>query len=246
LNARRFFITAGGPHFQIFTFTQARDGSVYVTWPSFSETKWMSFRVENGVPAMSIVDSPGDGKLSLHGSGMAAMRAHDNPRGHSIVIHGHYLLDPAVQTAGIRHLFTAFITEPKHLPASAFMNRKTDVGVRTNVFAPYVFVFFAVPGIRKLGVNIQASFHVDDLETIPPEFGMGYFGLNLHNIIYFGYRTKHMDRWPQSTYVCYSDGLWVPLILGSGQGDTPDDRNARLEIRRPQYELLNDELFIRM
>lgn len=187
---RRIFITSGNEYYQILDFAQNKaDGSIYVSSPDFSEIKWLYVSQDKGIGRLSIVDSPGEGKLSLHGSGMVATRAHDNPRGHALVIHGNYLLSLPKQKAGVRHLFTTLITEPKHLPTSPAFNRASDIAFKTNQLKPYVLIFWAVPAIRRLTVNIMASFNADDLESIPPESGFGSFSLVYHSVVWFGYRT---------------------------------------------------------
>jgi hypothetical protein len=101
---------------------------------------------------------------------------------------------------------------------------------------PYVLIFWAVPGTRKLTVNIESQWHVDDIESVPPELGMGSFGLRVHNVIWFAYRTKHMNRWPAVSHLCFHNGYHVPALIGTGEGQ------CRLELTAPRYELAGDEL----
>jgi hypothetical protein len=108
----------------------------------------------------------------------------------------------------------------------------------TKKWHPYVIVFWAVPLIRSYAITVDGSFHVDDLEEVPPNAGWGAFNLSTHAIVWFAYRTKHMERWPKNSQACYSDGHAVPLFIGTGEGQ------FRLEYRRPSYQLEGDQLKI--
>lgn len=239
--SRRVFITAGAEVYKILDFTQNKtDGSIYASSPDFSEIQWLHVTKDKHIGRLSVVDSPGEGKLSLHGSGMAATRAHNDPRGHTLVVHGNYLLNLPKQKIGVRHLFTTFMTEPSHVPASPAFNRESDVVFKVDQLKPYVLIFWAIPAIRHLTINVTASFHVDDLESIPPESGFGGFSLVHHSIVWFGYRTKHMHKWPKQTRVCYYDGHGVPILVGTNEGE------CRLEIRSPIYELSQDKLALKL
>ena len=234
---RRLFLSTDENCFQLFSFTQDRaDASIYVSSPDFAKVKWLNMSLKDGSPQFTITDSPGDGKLSVHGSGMTKI----TPNEHKLVVHGNYLLDSIKQAAGARHLFTVQLAEPKFLPVSPALNRTSDYVINTKHFAPIVVIFFAIPRVRKLTVNFQVSFHVDDLESIPPESGMGSFELLLHNVFWFAYRTKHMDEWPQNPHVCYHDGHMVPVLIGTG------NKQFRAEFRSPSYELSKTELAIKL
>lgn len=91
---RRLFLRAKKACFQIFSFTQNRaDASIYVSFPDFEKAKWLNVSKRDGIPQLVVADSPGDGKLSVHGSGMTKIRAHDSPNEHKHIIHGNFLLD---------------------------------------------------------------------------------------------------------------------------------------------------------
>jgi hypothetical protein len=131
-----------------------------------------------------------------------------------------------------------FPTQPTHLPASAANNRQSDCSLQVPELKPYVLIFWAVPSVRALRVNVLASFHVDDLESVPPESGFGAFGLRMHNVVWFAYRTKHMARWPAESHLSFHDGFHTPVIVGTGEGA------CRLELRASTYNLANDNLQI--
>lgn len=236
----RFFLTEGAEHWQLFSFSQNKnDASIYVASPNFADIKWLTFvQAPDGTSTMNILDSPGDGKLSLHGSGVTHVRSHDGSADGRLVVSGNAL--KGTNTLGVRHMFTVLISKPEHLPLSPAFNRKTDQSVHAKKLTPYVFVFWAVPAVRRLTVEVAASFNVDDLETVPPESGWGCFGLTLHSVVWFAYRTKHMKRWPQYPHVSYHDGHTVPLPIGVQEG------GCRLELRTPQYRLSEDALLIQM
>src|SRR5207249_223996 len=112
---------------------------------------------------------------------------------------------------GVRHLFTSFFQKPSHLPQSPALNRATDYLLQSsNDIKPFVMTFFAVP-LRKMTVEINSSFHINDIISIPPvDTGWGGFSLKHHMIVWFYYRTKNMERWAANTHVCYYDGFKVP------------------------------------
>jgi len=234
---RRLFISDGENSYQVLSFTQGRtDGSIYVSSPDFSKIKWLSVFAENGNLQLTVTDSPGDGKLSVHGSGMIKI----TPNVHELVIHGNYLLDQSKQALGIRHLFTIQLAKPNFLPSSPAKNRESDFVIGTKKLSPIVVIFFAIPRVDKLNVNFQVSFNTDDCESVPPESGGGVFELLLHNVFWFAYRTKYMDDWPHHPYICYFDGNIVPVLIGAGE------HKFKAEFRVPNYQLSNGELYIEM
>lgn len=191
-----------------------------------------------GKPHLTVTASPGDGKLSVHGSGVAHIQSHDSPGDNRLVVSGNFLGNASVGTLGVRHLFTVLIAGPSHLPSSLAFNRKSDYSVRAAQLMPYVLVFWAVPATSKLEVSVQAAFHVDDLESVPPELGLGALTLSIHAVVWFAYRTKHMHRWPAHPQVCYHDGYLVPLLIGTSTGA------YRLELRKPSYALSQSKLYV--
>jgi hypothetical protein len=244
---RRIFIDKDSTFYQILSFTQHADGSIYCSIPEFKSAKWMSFgkSASNDMPVMITADSPQEmGKFSMHGSGMLTFRSHSDTKGHTLIIKGHPLIDTENGSFGVRHVFTYFPTEPKHLPNSPAFNRESDyVLKKQGQLKPFVMVFFAVPYKPGLKANINISFNVDDiddLETTPPDVAFGTFGLRFHNLVWVYYRTKHMDRWPQSTHICYFDGFLVPILIITGEG------TFRLELRKPSHALNGNDLTLTM
>lgn len=234
---RRLFIHDGENYYQILSFTQSKtDASIYVSSPDFSEIKWLSASISNGALQINVTDSPGDGKLSLHGSGMTKI----TPNIHELVVHGNYLLDAHKQALGVRHLFTIQLSKPSFTPKSPALNRDSDFIISTKKLAPIAMIFFAIPRVSNLIVNFRVGFNIDDLDSIPPEGGGGSFELLMHNIFWYAYRTKHMDEWAPNPHICYYDGNIVPVMVGTG------NRIMRLEFRNPEYKITNTELFIEM
>jgi len=234
---RRLFISSDKGCFQLFSFTQAKtDASIYVSSPDFAKVKWLNIFFKDGNPQLRVTDAPGDGKLSVHGSGMVKI----SPNERALVIHGNYLLDSKKQALGVRHLFTVQLAEPKFLPVSPALNRSSDYVINTKHFAPIAILFFAIPKVCNLTVNFKVSFDIDDLESIPPESGMGSLELLFHNVVWFAYRTKHMDEWPQNPHICYHDGYLVPVLIGTG------NKQFRAEFRSPTYELSKTELAVEL
>ncbi len=237
---RRIFITNGGVQYKIFDFIQNKnDGSIYVSSPNFPEIKWIAISAGQS-PNLIVLDSPGDGKLSLHASGMVGIGTHSTRR-HELVVYGNYLLDSKNRRAGLRHLFTMFMAEPKELPVSPAFNRATDYSInKTGRLSPFVMIFFAVPRTSKLTLAIEASLDIDDLETVPPDSGGGLIELAFHSVAWFAYKTKNMNRWPKHPHICYYDGYTVPMFIGTGEG------KCRLELRNPSYELTETQVFIKL
>jgi hypothetical protein len=241
-NQRRLFMADSNNSYQLFKFDQHGDGSIYCMLPNFSDVIWQTFKLtDNGM--MLVTDTiQKDGKLSLHGTGMVTFRANDTPREHKLIVKGNHLLNVEKGEIGVRHLFTIFSQEPQFIPASPALNRESDVVLKTDTLKPFAMVCFAIPSKSNFKVDIGAGFQVDDVASIPPESGFGGFGLRLHNVIWFYYRTKHMDKWPAQTHLCYWDGHAVPMFIGvaqdAGQG------SCRLEVRKPIYKLEQDKLLI--
>ena len=239
-SSRRLFFGNGLEYFQIFSISQNQtDASIYFSAPLFEEIQWH-------VPAIGVDEKPvlvsyqiaAPGKLSLHGSGIVHVKPFGTVGSNEFAIRGNILRSDGGKVLSVRHLLTIFPSEPRHKPNSPAGARQTDDLMTTKQWHPYVLIFWAVPLTRSFNVNVTCSFHVDDLEEVPPDSGWGGFNLAMHAIICFAYRTKHMGRWPHNSQGCYSDGHAVPLYIGTGTSQ------FRLEYRQPSYQLNNDELRI--
>jgi hypothetical protein len=62
--------------------------------------------------------------------------------------------------------------------------------------------------------------------------------MTTHAVVWFAYRTKHMNRWPKNSQGCYADGYTVPFFVGTGPGQ------FRLEYRQPSYSLTEEGISI--
>lgn len=237
---RRIFIGSETDNFQIFSITQNRnDGSIYFSAPEFEEISWIVPEIgEDQQPAVLSYQSDGQGKLSLHGSGVTHVRPHGSSRANEFSIRGNELMNKDGERLGARHLMTIFLSEPKHRAGSPALARQSDCIISTTQWSPVVVVFWAVPATRPITVKIKGSFHVDDMEEDPPNGGFGAFTMTHHAIVWFAYQTKHMDRWPFNSQACYSDGHTVPLFIGAGTGQMV------LEGRQPTYSLIDNILTI--
>jgi hypothetical protein len=238
--SRRIFIRAKDRTCQIFTFTQNRDGSIYCSFPDFADAKWLSIQATDDGLHLIGTKAIGSGKASFHGSGMVAVRSNSDPKGHRLVFKGNHLLDKKKGTAGMRHLFTIFMKEPTHYPeTSPLFNRNSDCCMEANEeLRPLVLVFFAVPQ-KGIVVKFEFGIHERDLVNFPEDIlGLSKFGLRYHDVIWFAYRTRYMEKWPKEAHICYLDGHTFPIFVGAGPGV------LRLEYRRPQYSLSNHELSI--
>jgi hypothetical protein len=237
---RRIFIRAKDRVFQIFSFAQAPDGSIYCSSPDFSDAKWLSVEITENGPQVISTEVIGQGKISFHGSGMVAVRPNDDLKGHRLIIKGNHLLNKNEGKIGARHLFTVFMKEPQYNPeASHLFNRESDYCLETKEeLKPLVLVFFAVPQ-QGITINFQFNLHMDDMVNIPNDvLGLHGFGLRYHDVFWFAYRTKHMEKWPKHAHVCYLDGFIFPIFIGTGPGA------YRLEYRQPQYSLNGKEFTI--
>jgi hypothetical protein len=238
-NVRLFFGTTDKT-FQIFSVSQnANDGSIYFSAPQFAEIMWLiPASLGQQETVLLSYQASDQGKLSLHGSGVTHVRPYQSTNPNEFTIRGNQLKARAGDTLGVRHLLTIFPAEPTHKPNSPATARRTDCVMHTKEWHPLVFIFWAVPLMPSFRVNITGAFHSDDLQEIPPNSGWGAFGLGLHALIWFAYRTRHMDRWPKYSQASYADGHTVPLLIGTGPG------RFRLEYRQPNYSLLNTDLTI--
>ncbi len=148
-NKRRVFISENeAKRFQVFSFTQESDGSIYVSWPDFVDTNWLTPIInENGELGLAAVDSVSEGKLSIHGTGMGAFRSHDDPENRPLIIKGNKLLDLGKGEGGARHLFSAFVKEPvTKLPSSQQAKRLFDKYADIRTICNY---FLCYPTNRK-------------------------------------------------------------------------------------------------
>jgi len=233
----RLFFTVGTKHYQLFTFSQNRkDGSIYFSAPNFGEINWLIPLNGDLTPVLLAYKVGDQGKLSLHGTGVAHTSPHSAMGQNKFRVPGHELKAQQGQSLGVRHLVTVLISEPSHLPPSPAFNRRNDGAFHSKELHPYVIVFWAVPVVSGLSINLNGSFAVDDLEEVPPHAGWNMFRLPLHYVLWFAYRTKYMNRWPSEMQACYCDGYFVPMIIGAGE------EGVRLELRRPNYRFLGSKL----
>lgn len=239
-NRRRIFFSSQNNIRQFCTIEQNKnDSSIYFSSPNFGDINWLALKFNSSLePVLLEFSSDFQGKLSLHGSGITHVRPHNSYGTNEFTISGAALKDPNGEALGVRHLVTLFISEPNHIPSSPANARKSDYTITTATKQPYILVFWAVPLQSIDIIKINYSFHVDDIESVPPDAGWGGFSLLNHGIIWLAYRTKHMSSWPISTQACYLDGSLVPMFIGTGVG------TYRLELKQPRYLLTGNELEI--
>ncbi len=237
---RRIFLRSRDRLCQIFTFTQSSDGSIYCASPDFSDAKWISVGGSGSDPRIITTESIGLGKVSFHASGMVAVRPNNNEKGHQLVIKGNHLYDRTTNALGLRHLFTIFLKEPKFYPnESKLNNRDSDYCLEADEeLRPLVLGFFAIPQ-GNINLNFQFNLHIDDMVKIPNDIlGMQIFSLRFHNILWFAYRTKHMNFWPKNAHIAYHDGYTFPFFIGTA------NNSYRLEFRTPTYFYARNGLVI--
>lgn len=218
---------------QLCTITQnSANVDIYFSSPNFVDIDWLSIvESENNLELRTFgVDS--DGKLSIHRSGIAHVRQHDNQQDKDYRIVGSELGSREGDSLGVRHLLTIYPAEPQHKPASGVGGRASDEVLNATEWAPHALIFWAIPFTQDVsGLKVEGSFSVDDLHDGPPKMGFGMFALEKHIIFWIAYRTLHMDRWPRKSIACYLDGYHVPMFIGTGVGQ------YRLEIKQPNYRM---------
>jgi hypothetical protein len=228
----RLFFGTDAEQFQLLSVAQNADGSIYFSAPMFQNIEWRLPVVgADREPVLVSYQVSEQGKLSVHGSGVVHVKAHEAAGSNEFAIRGNILKSKDGETLSVRHLLTIFPSEPQHKPNSPPGARKTDGVMTTKQWHPYAVVFWAVPLTRSLTITITGSFQADELEEVPPNGGWGAFSLATHALVWFAYRTKHMQRWPKKSQACYADGYLVPLFIGTGLGE------FRLEYRQPHYSL---------
>jgi len=233
---RRILLKCDGKSYKLLSLTQRNDGSIYIGFQNFRNIRWLGVELGQEKAKLSLVDSPEeDGKLSFHASGVVGFRSHDALGDHQLRIKGNYLYDHHNAKAGIRHLVSIYLEKPDELPAE-FPQRISDFWLQnTNPLKPFVLILFAVPRVLGIqNVEAQVGFHMDDLESTPPEGGGGLIDLKYHLIFWYTYRTKFMNKWPQKTFVCYHDGFTVPMYIGRHRDEISGE--LRFEIHLPKYE----------
>jgi len=204
-------------------FEQNLDGSIYIKFPEFEFGKWFN---DNGSQLISY-NSPGKGKLSIHGSGIAHIKSYNQDYKAEFQVLGNPLLSKDKLSAGVRHIATIFPRKPD-------INQIIEESQDNNSLKPMVFIFFAVP--FGLNINLQGSFNIDEYEDIPPINGIGNQPLRMHNIFWFSYRSKFMDNWPLATHVYFSNGYDCPLFVGV------DKCLMRIDIRKPVYSIRDNKI----
>ena len=239
---RRIFFGTGEENFQIFSISQnPNDGSIYFSAPEFEDIQWLVPAIgENENPVLLSYQASGPGKLSLHGSGVTHVRPFRSQSPNEFSIQGNELKSKTGEMLSVLHLLTIFPSEPSLKPNSPALARKTGWLMTTKQWHPYVVIFWAVPIAAISKVEVGGSFQVEDLEEVPPNGGWGCFNMSLHTIVWFAYRTKHMNKWPLNSQASYNNGYTVPVLIGTDVG------KFRLEYRQPNYELNDTQLSIKI
>ena len=212
---RRVFLEEAGRAFQVFSLTQGRDGSIYLGSPGFEKSRWLELSVDANSPMIKVAPAPGVGKLSIHASGLAGVRANASPDGHKIFVKGSPLVAGNVHS--VRHLTTVLPSEPNHVPMSAAGDRASDAVLRSSrKVGPFAFIFFAVPRTTGItSVSFKMAFH-ENVMAVPPDVSWGEITLPLHSLVWVVYSTRQMTMWPAEYHYCFHDGHLVPLFMGGG------------------------------
>ncbi len=237
VNKRRVFLKKNDKDYQIFSFTQENDGSIYVNWPEFSSTIWLNQDFKNNRLITQLGEK--EGKLSIHASGRAHYKAYGE-KDSQMIVKGNTLLNAQLNSGGVRHLFSAFIKEPSYSPEkSPVFNRKSDYLILSKTeIKPQFLLVFAIPMMNPpMSIRINSSFDIDELDNFElPSFLT--FPLKYHDIAILTYRTKNLDQWPAEWHIAYSDGYECPFFIGL------ENQQIMLEFLKPIYDVRANKLNI--
>lgn len=235
---RRVFIQFSDDQhkYQILNISQSiLGGDIYCTVPKGKLVQYHGFsRDQKGQIILLKTKTKPDEKthLSVHASGELHIK-NQATREYSPALKGNKLANLEGKELSARHIFTLFPSKPLHIPFSP-VDKTKDVEIHdSGATRPAAFVCFAVPrGIQ--GVNLQFTFHVDDIESVPPDGGVITFELVHHLIIALAYRAKNLPDWPDDNIILYGDGYIAPFVMGY------KERLIAVELREPSYHL-NEE-----
>lgn len=231
--SRRLFLSDGANKFQVLSIEQRRDASFYISCPNFARSRWIEIVGDENAKSVNVATAPGEGKLSVHGSGFSGIRAHDS-QGHHAIVRGNRLIDRDRTELRPRHLVTVLPEAPHHVPSGT---RLSDYVLTAKQIKPTAFILFAIPAVSGLRIKGNIGFHVDDI-GVPPDVSFGLMTFPLHGILGVAYSTKTMLQWPPSTHFSHYDGYTVPIFLGGGP------KEWRFAAADPTYRLENNELSI--
>lgn len=229
--SRRMFVGDAKCLGHVFSFTQKSDGSIYVSTPSFRDTQFLSVGIDGRA---SVVNSPGDGKLSLHGSGTSHVRTNDGSV-KILKVEGAILADMRKGQLGLRHLFSASISEPKPSGVSPAHSRKSDYSIAAKKLEPHIFVFWAIP--KGFIDRVRATVTLPGRKV---EVNWGGFEMLFHGLMWLAYRTESMNNWPPSTLICTLDGAHVPMLFPQF------GENLGMVVRLPKWQVDDTKLLVEL
>lgn len=225
---RKLLITDKEFTYQICKFSQSNDKSIFLSFPGFDKSKWF-YANEEGV---SLIPSPGAGKLSIHGSGIGHVKTSDGMETKFRVAGSPLGGDSEFQSLGARHIATYLPQKP----VIVHSDKEESKIIEQYPLHPSVFIFYAIP--LGVGVTFNGSFDMDKYSPIPPIIGIGSLPLKYHQIFWVLYRTTNLDSWANGDVVFFNDGYLCPLFYGVGE------KKIGLEIRVPKYKLTENKLEI--
>lgn len=231
---RRVFIQFEGNEqkFQLLDLTQNIKGDIYVFLPGASVVKWLGLTKQNYGQSISLQTktlAKDHAHLSIHAAGKLHVKKQKVSE-YSPVLVGNKLADLPNKVLSVRHLFSAIFPEPNHLPVSPAGNRKSDFIINAKNQNPFSVACFAIPkGIPN--ISLQFSFHLDDIDTVPPDGGVINVELVHHIVMMVFFKPKEVTDWPDTPYLIYSDGYIAPFLLSQ------KNENLLIELREPLYNL---------
>lgn len=246
-NKRRIFITYDKINFhRIFNINQSKNGDIYCSWPNYLDTKWVYKKENEGKIEFETTSTPSDSsKLSIHNSGVVKFR-HNDFQFDPLRIKGNHLVNFENKNAGLRHLFTILINDPKKnsLGESPYGSRSGDFSIIANNPNSFAIIFYAIPQLMKpLTTKIQLVF---DKKNKPEnniyKIGIENFPLGFHDIAMIMY--EYSPEFPSGPIVFYDDGLRIPIPFEEEYNEKTKLSKIKIIEQVPAFQFENNELTI--
>lgn len=234
----RIFVSFPGKAdpFQILSIEQDNKGDIYCFVPKAYKHQFHGINVDmknNEGTVLRTKATEGNFHLSVHRDGNLHVKKEKTGE-YSPVLSGNKLADLSKNVLSVRHIFTVFVAKPEFLPEQKAGARAYDCIINAKNDTPFCLIFFAIPkGVPN--INLEFSFHMDDINMVPPDAGIITSELKHHVLMMLAYKTKFMEKWPDETIVQYGDGYFTPFIF------EVVGKIIRTELRKPLYKFDSDK-----
>lgn len=246
-NKRRIFITYDKiTYHKNFSFIQSKNGDIYCSWPNFLSTEWFYPTEKEGKIEIEKTSTPIDSsKLSIHNSGLIKFR-HNDFQFDPLRIKGNHLVNFENKDAGLRHLFTVVIDDPKVITPeeSPYGSRPSDFTIIAQNPKSFVIIFYAIPQLEKsLTTHIQLVLDNNlSREEVLSKIGIENFSLGYHDIAMIMY--EFSPKFPKNPLVFYHDGLTIPMPFEIERSEETKLSKVKLIAQIPGFKFENNELNI--